>query len=523
MNPLPSPPPHPTEDGSPTVATSPSPRRHVLVVGIDGVRLDLLRTTTTPHLDAIAAAGFLAPVEIDEDTPTMSGPCWTTIATGVGIAKHGVHGNHFGGNRLAVFPDFTTRLAQEDGRRTFVAGGWQPLLLARDGGPLFAAPARLSYVAPRADTCEDWEVCDDQVTAEAVHVLGSDDPEVSFVYLGAVDETGHLRGCGADYLRAIERADERLGRLLDAVRARPGYAQESWTVIAVTDHGHRDCGGHGGRSARERTAWIASCGPGIPTAPPDRKLRLEDVAAQVYAALGRTADPHWTLDGLPFCAPGRPAAGLQAVLFDMDGTLVDTEPLWWQTAQAVTRTLGHALTEADEPSVVGRSAADTARHVHRVTGGRSPVEEIERVLRAGFQQQVARGSRPMPGALELLDALASDGIPLGLVSASHRSVVDLVLEGLGAHRFAVTVAEGETPRTKPHADPYLAAAKALGVDPRSCVAVEDSPAGLASAEAAGCAVLAVPSTVPIPAAEGRMVLGRLTEADPQLLRSLVAD
>lgn len=122
MNPLPSPPPHPTEDGSPTVATSPSPRRHVLVVGIDGVRLDLLRTTTTPHLDAIAAAGFLAPVEIDEDTPTMSGPCWTTIATGVGIAKHGVHGNHFGGNRLAVFPDFTTRLAQEDGRRTFVAG-----------------------------------------------------------------------------------------------------------------------------------------------------------------------------------------------------------------------------------------------------------------------------------------------------------------------------------------------------------------------------------------------------------------
>ncbi|MFD3696300.1 HAD-IA family hydrolase [Streptomyces sp. NPDC058646] len=505
------------------MATSSSPRRHVLVVGIDGVRLDLLRTAQTPHLDAVAAAGFLVPVEIDEDTPTMSGPCWATVATGVGVARHGVHGNHFAGHPLAVFPDFATRPAQEDGRRTFVAAGWQPLLLARDGGPLFAAPARLSYVAPRADTCEDWEACDDQVTAEAVHVLGSDDPEVSFVYLGAVDETGHLLGCGAAYLSAIERTDQRLGRLLAAVRARPRYAEESWTVIAVTDHGHRDSGGHGGRSVQERTAWIASCGPGIPAGTPGRRLRFQDVAAQVYASLGRTADPHWTLEGLPFATPApRPAAGLQAVLFDMDGTLVDTEPLGWETARAVSRALGHELTEADEPSVMGRSAADTAHHVHRITGGRAPVEEIEQDLLAGFREQVARGPRPLPGALQLLDALASDGIPLGLVSASHRSVVDLVLADLGPHRFAVTVADGETPRSKPDADPYLAAARALGVDPRSCVAVEDSPAGLASAEAAGCAVLAVPSTAAIPPAARRTVLGGLTAADPQLLRSLVA-
>lgn len=127
----------------------------------------------------------------------------------------------------------------------------------------------------------------------------------------------------------------------------------------------------------------------------------------------------------------------------------------------------------------------------------------------------------MPGALRLLDALTAAGIPLGLVSASTRSIVDLVLQGIGGHRFAVTVADGETPRTKPHPDPYLAAARALGVDPRSCVAVEDSPAGLASAEAAGCAVLALPSTVPMAPADGRLVLARLTDADPQLLRSLV--
>ncbi|WP_329376501.1 alkaline phosphatase family protein [Streptomyces sp. NBC_01351] len=278
-------------------------RRRVLVVGIDGVRLDLLTAVATPHLDAVAAAGFLGAIEIDEATPTMSGPCWATIVTGVGVAKHGVYGNHFAGHRLDVFPDFTTRLARQDGRKTFVAGGWEPLLLARDGGPLFAAPSRLSYIAPRADTSEDWLACDEQVTAEAVHVLTTDDPEVSFVYLGSVDETGHLHGCGDAYLRAIEAADALLGRLLTAVRSRSTYAEESWTVIVVTDHGHRDSGGHGGRTAQERTAWVACCGPDITTGPPARQLRFEDVAAQVYASLDRRADSHWTLDGLPFSEP----------------------------------------------------------------------------------------------------------------------------------------------------------------------------------------------------------------------------
>ncbi|MEU9162274.1 HAD family phosphatase [Streptomyces sp. NPDC048424] len=206
----------------------------------------------------------------------------------------------------------------------------------------------------------------------------------------------------------------------------------------------------------------------------------------------------------------------------MDGTLIDSEPLWWRAAEAVAASLGHTLTEADVPAVVGRSVADTAGHLHTVSGAAQTESEIGELLLTGFHEQVARGPRPMPGALELLDALAGAGVPLGLVSASPRSIVDLVLAGLGAHRFAVTVADGETPRTKPHPDPYLAAAKALGVDPRSCVAVEDSPTGTASAQAAGCAVLVVPSTVPVEPAEGRLVLERLTGADPELLRSLVA-
>ncbi|QMU70793.1 alkaline phosphatase family protein [Streptacidiphilus sp. P02-A3a] len=273
----------------------------VLVVGIDGVRLDLLPELETPNLDAVAAAGFLAPVEVDEATPTMSGPCWATICTGVGVAKHGVLGNHFGGNRLDVFADFTTRLAAVHRRRTFAAGGWEPLFLARQGGPLFGAPGRLSYVAPVEDTPEAWEECDERVTAEAAYVLGGgDDPQASFVYLGAVDETAHFLGCGERYRRSVEAADRRLGRLLDAVRARPGYPDERWTVIVVTDHGHLDQGGHGGRSVLERTAWVAACGPGLAPGAPVEPVRHVDVAAHVYAALEITPDPHWTLDGRPF-------------------------------------------------------------------------------------------------------------------------------------------------------------------------------------------------------------------------------
>ncbi|MFI5530129.1 alkaline phosphatase family protein [Kitasatospora sp. NPDC051853] len=279
--------------------------RKLLVVGIDGVRLDLLPDLHTPRLDEVASAGFLGRVEIDATTPTMSGPCWTTIVTGVSVAKHGVWGNRLDGNRLDVFPDFTTRLAVGHGLRTLAAGGWTPLFLARDGGPLFLAPSRLTYIGPSADTPAAWEQCDREVAADAARTLAETaELDAAFVYLGAVDETAHFLGCGPEYRASIETADRHLGSLLDALRSRPGHAAEEWTVIVVTDHGHRDEGGHGGRSALETTAWIAARGPGIPPgAPAPSGLRHADVAAHAYTALGIPIDPHWSLDGRPFTTP----------------------------------------------------------------------------------------------------------------------------------------------------------------------------------------------------------------------------
>ncbi|MFC5219415.1 HAD-IA family hydrolase [Streptomyces coerulescens] len=207
---------------------------------------------------------------------------------------------------------------------------------------------------------------------------------------------------------------------------------------------------------------------------------------------------------------------LQAVLFDMDGTLVDTERLWWE---AVEQVAGRALNEADEAEVLGRPVEHTADWLAAATGG--PAADLADALHREFADRVRAGIVPRPGALDLLDALARDGVPTALVTASPRAVADTVLEALGASRFAVSVTADDTDRTKPAPDPYLAACRALGVDPEACVAVEDTRTGVSSAEAAGCTVLAVPSLAPIEPAPGRTVLDSLEGVTPELLRTLL--
>ncbi|WSP77402.1 HAD-IA family hydrolase [Streptomyces sp. NBC_01236] len=204
----------------------------------------------------------------------------------------------------------------------------------------------------------------------------------------------------------------------------------------------------------------------------------------------------------------------------MDGTLVDTERLWWEAVEQVADGLGRRLTGADQPEVLGRPVEYTAGWLGGVTG--AGAEEIAAELHREFADRVRTGIVPRPGALRLLGELAREGVPTALVTASPRAVADTVLAALGAGHFAVSVTADDTEDTKPAPDPYLAACRALGVEPAACVAVEDTETGVTSAEAAGCAVLAVPSLAPIAPAAGRTVLASLEEVTPARLRAMIA-
>jgi len=210
---------------------------------------------------------------------------------------------------------------------------------------------------------------------------------------------------------------------------------------------------------------------------------------------------------------------LQAVLFDMDGTLVDTEPDWIAGERALVEAHGGSWTDELGAAQVGNPLLVSAESLRRA-GVDLPLEEIVEILLDGVVASVRRGVRWQPGARRLLADLTAAGVPCALVTMSYRRLAEVVLAGLPEGTFAAVVTGDEVVHGKPHPEPYLEAARRLGVDPTRCAAVEDSPAGLASATAAGCAVVGVPHIVPIAAAPGRTVVGSLDELDPAWLERL---
>ncbi len=200
-----------------------------------------------------------------------------------------------------------------------------------------------------------------------------------------------------------------------------------------------------------------------------------------------------------------------AVLFDMDGLLVDSEPLWLQAETAVMARLGADWTTADQVQLLGGSLNRTVRYLLSKATEPAPPEAVAEWLMAGVAEQVRDHGVPLqPGARELLAEVAAAGLPRGLVTSSERRFMDAVLATTGL-RFDVLVCAGDVSVTKPDPEPYLLAAKLLGTDPARCFVLEDSPNGVASAEAAGCQVIAVPALVPIGPTPGRTVVRSLTE------------
>jgi HAD superfamily hydrolase (TIGR01509 family) len=209
-----------------------------------------------------------------------------------------------------------------------------------------------------------------------------------------------------------------------------------------------------------------------------------------------------------------------SVLFDMDGILVDSEPIWYDVESALVERLGGVWGKQHQMQCIGGTVDATCRYIIELTGSVRSVDDLRRELLASMAERFTESLAVHDGALELVDAVRARGARTGLVTSSYRALVEPAMRWLGRHRFDVTVTGDEVSHGKPHPEPYLTACVSLGVDPARVVVVEDALSGVTSAEAAGCYVVAVPSIAPIPATPRRRVVASVREIDADWLLDL---
>ncbi|BCW39497.1 hypothetical protein StoSoilB3_10320 [Arthrobacter sp. StoSoilB3] len=268
---------------APAMATE-APIAKTLIIGVDGAAFDSLGPAEMPRLDALRARGTTSVSNLYASpmAATLSGPGWASIATGVWPDKHNVLDNGFGSPQFGAYPDYLTRInTASPSRKTAAMGTWEPITATIFG--------------PGVDVRTKFSTDADTTTA-AVDAISSGSVDDLFFYLEDVDTAGHRVGTsGADYGAALASADARIGQVMDAVAARP--ANEEWTVVVTTDHGHTPTGGHGGSSAGERRVFTTMVGKGIAANVTRYDAKLVDVAPTMMAAAGVPVKSEWNLDG----------------------------------------------------------------------------------------------------------------------------------------------------------------------------------------------------------------------------------
>jgi HAD superfamily hydrolase (TIGR01509 family) len=217
---------------------------------------------------------------------------------------------------------------------------------------------------------------------------------------------------------------------------------------------------------------------------------------------------------------------IAAVIFDLDGVLLDSETAWVEVKKEFTEESGGHWKESARWDMLGMSSIEWSQYMHDELGVPVPPETISAEVADRLGQRYRLQLPLLPGAVEAVRSLAREW-PLGVASSSNRNVIDLVVEKAGlADAFAATVSSEEVERGKPAPDVYLEAARRLGVDPSACVAIEDSTNGLRSAHSAEMSVIAVPNRDFPPEPEvlelAALALDSLEELSPERIRSLAA-
>lgn len=224
-------------------------------------------------------------------------------------------------------------------------------------------------------------------------------------------------------------------------------------------------------------------------------------------------------------ASGPTNAPLAAALWDFDGTLADTEPIWIEGEFELIGQLGGQWSVEHAHQLVGNSLLDSGAYILNTIGRPDLTPEwVVDWLVSYVVGRVSEGPMPWrPGAFELLQELRAADVPCALVSASYRVLLDAALTRLPQGTFQTSVAGDEVTLGKPHPEPYERACAALNVDARHCVVFEDSETGARSGNAAGALVVAIPNKVPVPAAPRRVQVASLAELDVAALNRLVED
>ncbi|MEV8503271.1 HAD family phosphatase [Actinoplanes sp. NPDC051475] len=209
------------------------------------------------------------------------------------------------------------------------------------------------------------------------------------------------------------------------------------------------------------------------------------------------------------------------MLFDMDGTLVDSEKVWDVALHELAAHAGGTLSESARLAMIGSSMASSMRILREALGqpDRDEPADVEWLERR-VEELFAEGLVWRPGAMELLRAVREAGLPTALVTSTGRRLVEVALDTLGRENFDAVVCGDEVSAPKPDPAPYRTAAGLLGVRIDECVAIEDSPTGMASAVASGAAVLAVPAELELPPTDGVHLRDTLVGVDPDYLATI---